>query len=1004
MTNIYIKIKFTVLIALSLFYVGLNAQTFVPISVTGFNHDLVANGVGGVNRAEATTTITFDDANLAGSDNVMYSTDFRGNNNPNSAPPFGLPMSRLINSVNLTGANYELAPYDQNNALVLKDNGSSGTLTLGTPGVFSRIAFLGASAQGASSFNVMLNFSDGTNTISSFTVPDWFFGPNFAVKGIGRVTRTTVGNQVADFFTGDSENPRLYDNQVTLNPPFNTKILTSITFQKTSSGGSTAILAINGITAINAPAAPVALLATQVNTNSFSANWQAVSSATAYFLDVSDSPNFSTLLPGFNNRNIGNVLTFNVTGIGSAPVYYYRVRASNAAGISASSNSIEVCLLPNPTVVCNDITVSLSSTGDYTLTQDDINTIGNGSKDNCGDPEDISFSLDRTNFSCSDLILGQPNNYAIELDGINDFIQSNATNVLKILPLTIEAWVKPALRDEVTDFYPNNILSNDSPGLFGHGFGANVNSTVNQITIEYQNGFRRIENAGLSSDTWQHIAVVYTSGNVKTYVNGILIDDFNYAQAALLGTGSFWIGKHNDDTSYGTRRFYKGQLDEVRVWHRALSGAEIMSNMNTTSVGDESDLQLYYTFEDGPGKSTVSDILGNSNADFQADMNSNTSWVSPGAPVNPAVLGQSVTLTMTNGAGLSATCNAKVTIEDHIIPLALCPTTPPTVVIDEAGTGILDANSLAGGNSIDNCPLGLVETSPITYFTCGDAPSAIVVLTATDGSGNVNTTTCTVLIDDFVKPIVTIESIGSLCGGDSIILSANSAAAIKWEWQGPGNYTGTGMEIFLVGNNILAGSYTVSVTDVNGCIGSDTFVLEGGGSGVQILSNFLVSGVACSGDSIRLIDYSSLAIEEDVTFDWDFGDGTVSSDRDPIKLYNDAGLYTVTLIASHPQCAGVTIEKTIEILACRQSTGPKEGFSKVYPTPSTGDITLDVRLPEEGEIWVKVRNQSGQLMDHYNFGKKQSHKETISINFPGVYLIEVFHPFGVDLLKTIILH
>lgn len=348
MKDVNIILKFTILTAISLLYVDLNAQTFVPISVTGFNHDLIANGIGGVNRAEATTTITFDDANIAGSDNVMYSTDFRGNNNPNSAPPFGLPINRLINSVNLPGANYELASYDQNNALVLKTNGTSGTLTLGTPGVFSRIAFLGASAQGSSSFNVRLNFSDGTNTSSSFTVPDWFFGSNFAVKGIGRVTRTQTGSQLPDVFSGDNENPRLYDNQITLDPPFNTKILTSITFQKTSPGGSTAILAINGITPMNAPTAPVATPATNITSNSFTANWQGASGTTAYILDVSDSPTFTTLLPDYNNRNVGNVLTFNVTGLPNAPIYYYRVRASNLAGISASSNTISVSLLQCP--------------------------------------------------------------------------------------------------------------------------------------------------------------------------------------------------------------------------------------------------------------------------------------------------------------------------------------------------------------------------------------------------------------------------------------------------------------------------------------------------------------------------------------------------------------------------------------------------------------------------------------------------------------------------------
>lgn len=341
MTNLKIYQKQLFIMCAFLSILSAHAQTFVPVNVTGFNHDLIANGSGGTNRAAATTTTIFDNFNLGG-DNVMYSKDFRGNNNLNTAPPYGLPIDRTILSVNLNGARYTLAHYDSLNALVLKTNGSSGTLRLETPGVFSKIAFLGSSAEGSSSFNVTLNFSDGTNTNASFSVPDWYDGPNFAIKGIGRVTRTTIGSQLPDVFSGNAENPRLYDNQITLNAPFTTKILTSITFSKTSSAGSTAILAINGITAVNAPAAPIASAATNITFPSFTANWQASSGATAYILDVSASPTFSTLLPNYNNRNLGNVLSFNVTGLVSSQTYYYRVRASNVSGISPSSNTINV--------------------------------------------------------------------------------------------------------------------------------------------------------------------------------------------------------------------------------------------------------------------------------------------------------------------------------------------------------------------------------------------------------------------------------------------------------------------------------------------------------------------------------------------------------------------------------------------------------------------------------------------------------------------------------------
>ena len=53
-----------------------------------------------------------------------------------------------------------------------------------------------------------------------------------------------------------------------------------------------------------------------------------------------------------------------------------------------------------PEPVCNDITVSINSVGEYTLTQDDINDIAEGSTDNCMNP---MFSVMQDEFDCEDV-------------------------------------------------------------------------------------------------------------------------------------------------------------------------------------------------------------------------------------------------------------------------------------------------------------------------------------------------------------------------------------------------------------------------------------------------------------------------------------------------------------------------------------------------------------------------------------------------------------------------
>jgi hypothetical protein len=179
------------------------------------------------------------------------------------------------------------------------------------------------------------------------------------------------------------------------------------------------------------------------------------------------------------------------------------VTATNACGTATCSFTVTVTDNQAPNAVCQNVTVQLDATGNYTLTQADIGAIGAGSTDNCTTPANLMLSVSLSSFDCDDVILGQPNDYALDLDGQNDYIQSAATNVLKVLPLSVEAWVKPALRTENTTFYPNNVLSNDLPGNHGHGFGANVNSQVNQITIEYEKRLPHHRQCGLIV---QHLA------------------------------------------------------------------------------------------------------------------------------------------------------------------------------------------------------------------------------------------------------------------------------------------------------------------------------------------------------------------------------------------------------------------------------------------------------------------------------------------------------------------
>jgi phosphodiesterase/alkaline phosphatase D-like protein len=154
----------------------------------------------------------------------------------------------------------------------------------------------------------------------------------------------------------------------------------------------------------NAPLAPVALAPSNNTCSSFNANWLAVNTALTYYLDVSSDPTFGpgNFLPGFNNLNIGNVTTYNVTGLSSGITYYYRVRSSNACSVSSSSNSITIAPSTLPTLsstltpasICGGSTfsytpTSLTSGTTFSWTRAMVSGISNSAGSGTGNPNEV---------------------------------------------------------------------------------------------------------------------------------------------------------------------------------------------------------------------------------------------------------------------------------------------------------------------------------------------------------------------------------------------------------------------------------------------------------------------------------------------------------------------------------------------------------------------------------------------------------------------------------------
>lgn len=96
--------------------------------------------------------------------------------------------------------------------------------------------------------------------------------------------------------------------------------------------------------------APAAAAATGITGAGFTANWNSVTGAGGYLLDLAEDAGFTSMVSGYRGLDVGNVLTYAVSGLSAGTTYYYRIRGYNGAHHTYYTNTITVgTSAPSPT-------------------------------------------------------------------------------------------------------------------------------------------------------------------------------------------------------------------------------------------------------------------------------------------------------------------------------------------------------------------------------------------------------------------------------------------------------------------------------------------------------------------------------------------------------------------------------------------------------------------------------------------------------------------------------
>jgi hypothetical protein len=299
-------------------------------------------------------------------------------------------------------------------------------------------------------------------------------------------------------------------------------------------------------------------------------------------------------------------------------------------------------------------------------------------------------------------------NSAYSFDGVNDLISTPRAH---LGTFSTSAWIQASnttCNKPILDAY------NGSWELYSDCQNGQLSFIMwNNLGYTYYS-----TNFNLNVNTWIHVACVYTSSQIKVYVNGVLITT-QTTTPVLPISGTLNIGA----SISGSPQYFAGKLDDIGIWNRALTANEIQ--------------QLYTQ-----GQATYS-------------------W-SPGGATTPSI---TVSPTATTTYTCTITQNGATTTQSQTITVNPLPTV--NAGVDQtvfAGTQVTLAGSGATTYAWDN---GVTNNTPFNATTT-------TTYTVT-GTSNGCSSTDQVLVTVLPTPTITPTS-ATLCAGQSSTLTVASAS------------------------------------------------------------------------------------------------------------------------------------------------------------------------------------------------------------------------------------
>ncbi|MBO3116248.1 T9SS type A sorting domain-containing protein [Winogradskyella sp. DF17] len=528
-------------------------------------------------------------------------------------------------------------------------------------------------------------------------------------------------------------------------------------------------------------------------------------------ITADDLENGSTDNCSITSRSV-DVSSFDCSNLGDNLVNFTVTDSSGNTNTVQATVTVEDSV--NPEALTQNITVQLDASGNATITADDVDQ----STDNCSI---VTKALDITSFDCSNLGANTVNLTVTDQSGNSASTTATVTVEDSISPTVITQDVTVQLDSNGTATITTADIENGSTDNCGISSLAldidtfdcsNLGSNTVTLTVTDQSGNSAFGTANVTVEDGVAPTVLAQNITLQLDATGSATLD-----PALLDNGS--------SDNCGIASF----ASDITLFSCSDIGANTVNLTVTDTSGNTDVTTATVTVEDGVDPSVITQNISigldsGGIATITVDDIDNGSSDNCGIATRTLDIttfdcsnlgANTVTLNITDVNGRTGNATATVTVTDSTDPLAVSQNI--TLELDVNGNATLTPDAIDGGSS-DNCGIDS-RSIDVSSFSCVDLGANTVNLTVFDASGNSNTTSATVTVEDNLDPIALGQDI-------TIGLEGNPSVSIVALDVDNGSSDNCGINSYTIDVDTFTavGTYPVvlTVTDASGNSNSTT--------------------------------------------------------------------------------------------------------------------------------------------------------------------------------------